>query len=226
MFAPIFACLIGCGQQVSVTVQAEAGAQARAETHFTMVASDPNVKPRNPDYLALSAAVARALASQGFEEAKAPEAGDLVVVIDWMVGEPKVVARHAGGDIGQPAVAGAAPGGRGGMPVGGTNNAASFGFGVEGNDRGEVVYNRTVTLKGVDRAAYMADPMAKPAWSMILTSEGDSDDVPKFAPSMVAAAMPYIATNAGKVRARLGSTEDSVKYVRGDIPTLPARKPQ
>jgi hypothetical protein len=148
-----------------------------------------------------------------------------VVLIDWMVSDPKVVARHAGGDIGEPQVRGAAPGGRGGMPVGGTNNAASFGFGLEGQYRGEVVYNRVLTLKAVDRAAYKADPMAKPAWSMTLTSEGDTGDVPKFAPQMVAAAMPYMATNAGKVHARLGEAEDPVRYVRGDIPALPAKKP-
>ncbi|MGZ3280324.1 MAG: hypothetical protein ACXU82_03060 [Caulobacteraceae bacterium] len=224
MFAPIFACLFGCGQQVSVTVEATAGAKARAETHFTMAASDPNVRPANPDYVAISRAVARALASQGFEEAKTPEAADLLVLIDWMVSDPKVVARHAGGDVGEPAVRGVAAG-TPGHPVGGTNNAASFGFGVEGQDRGEILYNRTLILKGVDRAAYKADPTAKPAWSMTLTSEGGTDDVTQFAPQMVAAALPYVASNAGKVHARLGSTEDPVRYVRGDIPALPVRKP-
>jgi len=223
MFAPIFACLFGCGQQVSVTVEAKAGPQAKAETHYVLAASDPIVKPGNPDYIVISKAVARALASQGFEEAKTQEPGDLAVVIDWMVSDPKVVARHAGGDIGEPQVRGSAPG-RAGMPVGGTNNAGSFGFGVEGQDRGELVYTRVLTLKAVDRGAYAIDHMAQPVWSMTLTSEGDTDDVAKFAPEMVAAAMPYMATNAGKVHARLGSAEDPVKYVRGDIPALPAKK--
>ena len=224
MFAPIFACLFGCGQQVSVTIEATAGPQARAETHFVIAASDPNVGPANADYRAISRAVARALASQGFEEAKSPEVGDLVVVIDWMVSDPKVVARHAGGDVGEPAVRGVAAG-TPGHPVGGTNNAASFGFGMESQDRQELSYNRIIALKGVDRAAYKADPMAKPAWSMTLTSEGGTDEVPQFAPPMVAAAMPYLATNAGRAHARLGSTEDPVRYVRGDIPALPVRKP-
>ncbi|HEY4031093.1 MAG TPA: hypothetical protein VGM25_12165 [Caulobacteraceae bacterium] len=224
MFAPIFACLFGCGEQVSVTVQATAEPKARAEIHFVLAASDPNVRPTNPDFIALSKAVSRALTSQGFEAAKTPEAGDLVVVIDWMVGEPKVVARHAGGDSGAPQVRGAAPGGKGGMPLGGSNNYGSFGFGAEATDRGELVYKRTVTLKGVDRAAYKADPKAQPAWSMTLTSDGDTDEVPKFAPPVMAAAMPYLATNAADVRVRLGSTEDPVKYVRGDIPALPVKK--
>jgi hypothetical protein len=225
MLAPIFACLFGCGPQVSVTVDAKAGPQARAETHFVLAASDPNVRPANPDYILISKAVARALASQGFQEAKTQEPGDLAVVIDWMVSDPKVVARHAGGDVGQPQVRGAAPGGRGGMPAGGTNNSASLGFGLEPEYRQELVYIRVLTLKAVDRGVYAIDPMAEPVWSMTLTSEGDTDDVAKFAPQMVAAAMPYMATNAGKVRARLGTAEDPVRYVRGDIPALPAKKP-
>jgi hypothetical protein len=223
MFVPILACLFGCGQQVSVTIEAKAGPQAKAETHFVLAASDPVVKPGNPDYIVISKAVARALKSQGFEESRTQQPGDLAVVIDWMVSDPKTVVRHAGGDIGEPQVRGA-PAGRSGMPVGGTNNSASFGFGLEGQDRGELVYTRVLTLKGVDRGAYAIDPMAAPAWSMTLTSEGDTDDVAKFAPEMVAAAMPYLATNAGKVHTRLGSAEDPVRYVRGDIPTLPVKK--
>jgi hypothetical protein len=223
MFAPIFACLFGCGQQVSVTVEAQAGPQAKAETHFVLAASDPIVKPGNPDYIVISKAVARALASQGFQEARTQEPGDVAVVIDWMVSDPKVVARHAGGDIGEPQVRGA-PAGRSGMPVGGTNNSASFGFGMEAQDRQELVYTRILTLKAVDRGAYAIDPMAEPVWRMTLTSDGDTDDVARFAPEMVAAAMPYMATNAGKVRVRLGSAEDPVKYVRGDIPALPVKK--
>jgi hypothetical protein len=225
MFAPIFACLFGCGQQVSVTVEAKAGPQARAETHYVLAASDPNVRPANPDYIVISKAVARALGSQGFEEAKTQEPGDVAVVVDWRVSDPKVVLRHAGGDIGQPLVQGAAPSSQPGHIAGGTNNYGSLGFGLEAQDRQELVYIRVLTLKAVDRGAYAIDPMAEPVWSVTLTSEGDTDEVARFAPEMVAAAIPYIATNAGRVRARVGSAEDPVRYVRGEIPVLPAKKP-
>ena len=221
---PIFAvCMIMCGPQVSVSIEAKAAPEVHAQTRFVTVPGDPRVRATNPDYLAIAKAVSRALSSQGFEEAKTADDGNLVVVIDWMVSEPKVVARHQGGDTGGPSVSGAAPG-KAGMPVGGTNNSASFGFGAEGQDRGELVYTRTVTLRGVERAAYRADPAAKAVWDMTLKSEGDSDDVPTFAPQMVAAAMPYLASNAGKVKARLGTTDDPVKFVRGDIAALPAKK--
>jgi hypothetical protein len=38
---------------------------------------------------------------------------------------------------------------------------------------------------------------------------------------MIAAAMPYMARNAGKAKVRLGSAEAPVKYVRGEIAALP-----
>jgi hypothetical protein len=221
---PIFACLMLCGTQIGVSIDARATPEARSETRFVLAASDPRVRATNPDYLAIAKAVARALSTQGFEEAKSPDDGDVVVLVDWMVSEPKVVAHHAGGDVGGPQVSGAAAGTKG-MPAGGAGNNASFGFGAEATDRADLVYSRTVILRGVDRAAYRADPTAKGLWDMTLKSDGDTDDVPTFAPQMIAVALPYMASNAGKVRGRLGSTEDPVKFVRGDIPALPAKKP-
>jgi hypothetical protein len=90
MLAPIFACLFGCGPQVGVTVEANAGPQAKAETQYVLAASDPHMRPGNPDYIVISKAVARALGSQGFEEAKIQEPGDVAVVVDWRVSEPRI----------------------------------------------------------------------------------------------------------------------------------------
>lgn len=225
MFLPIFACIFGCGTQISVAVEAHAAPNAKAETHFVVAASDPNVRPDNADFIAIRKAVARALAAEGFQAAKSEDQADLVVVIDWMVSDPKVVLRHAGGDIGGPQVSGAPPGGKNGMPVAGTSNYGALGFGLEAQDRQELSYVRTLTLKGVDRHAFDGLPSATPLWDLTLTSEGDTGDVPTFAPQMVAAAMPYIASDAGKVRSRLGSAEDAVKYVEGKIAALPPKKP-
>jgi len=225
MLLPMLVCGLVCSQPVSLAVVAAAQPSAKSATRFVMVASDPHVRPSNPDYIAISKAVARALTSQGFEQAKAEDDSNLVVVIDWMVGDPKEVVRHAGGDAGTPAVTGAPPGGRGGMPIGGTNNSASFGFGMEAQDQAHFVWIRTYTLKGVDKAAYKADPMAKALWEMTVSSEGESDDAAAAAPAVMAGAMPYIGQSTGKtVKFRISATEDSVKYVRGDIPALPEKK--
>jgi hypothetical protein len=226
MFVPIFACIFGCGVQVSVAIDAHAAPNAKAETHFVVAASDPHVRADNPDFILIRKAVARALVSQGYQTAKSETDADLVVVIDWMVSDPKIVVRHAGGDAGRPQVTGAAPGGKNGMPLAGSSNYGALGFGTEAQDRQELSYQRTLTLKGVDRRAFDGLPTAKPLWDMTLTSEGDTDSVDMFAPQMVAAAIPYIASDAGKVRSRLGSAEAPVKYVRGEIAALPIQKPQ
>ena len=225
MLLPMLACGLVCNQPVNLAVMSTAAPAARSATRFVMVASDPHVRPSNPDFVAISKAVGRALASQGFSPAKAEDDSNLVVVIDWMVSEPKMIVRHAGGDVGGPAVTGAAPGGRGGMPVGGTSNSASFGFGMEAQGRGEFTWVRTYTIKGVDKAAFKADPAAKPLWDMTIASEGSSDDAAAAAPAVIAGAIPYIGQNTGRtVKFRISATEDSVKYVRGDIPALPNTK--
>ena len=224
MLLPMLACGLVCNQPVSLSVMSTAAPGAKSATRFVMVASDPHVRPTNPDYIAISRAVARALASQGFEQAKAEDDSNLVVIIDWMVGDPKIQVRHIGGDAGTPSVTGAAPG-KAGMPLGGTNNSASFGFGMDAQDQGQYVWIRTYTVKGVDRAAYKADPAAKPLWDMTIASEGNSDDAAAAAPAVIAGAIPYIGQNTGKtIKFRISGVDDSVKYVRGDIPALPDKK--
>lgn len=225
MLLPMLVCGLVCNQPVNLSVMSTAAPGAKSATRFVMVASDPHVRPTNPDYIAISKAVARALAGQGFEQAKAEDDSNLVVVIDWMVGDPKLIVRHVGGDAGTPSVTGASAGGKGGMPVGGTNNSASFGFGMDAQDQAQYVWVRTYTVKGVDRAAYKADPAAKPLWDMTISSEGNSDDAAAAAPAVMAGGMPYIGQSTGRtVKFRISGTDDSVKYVRGDIPALPEKK--
>jgi hypothetical protein len=120
---------------------------------------------------------------------------------------------------------GAAPGGKGGMPAGGTNNSASFGFGTDPTDRPEVSYQHTFTLKAVDKAAYAADPAAAGLWAMTLVSETPSDSPGAAAPQMLAAALPYMTQTVHRAKVVLGAKEDPVRYVRGDIPALPVKKP-
>jgi hypothetical protein len=225
MFAPIFACLILCGQQVVVTVDAKAAPDARATGRFTIMAGDANVGPQNPDFIILSRQVSRALAGRGFEEARPADDGDLVVVIDWMTGEPKKRIHHVGGDAGSPQVSGAAAGGRGGMPAGGSNNYAAFGMGMEATDAIELDYPQTFTLQAMDRAAFKADPKASPLWRMTLTSETTVADPAASGAPMIAAAIPYIARDTARTKVRLGSAEAPVKYIRGEIASLPLATP-
>ena len=219
MFLAMLVCGLVCNQPTTMTVTAEAAPQAKAHTHFILVPGDKNIRPTNALYMAVAKSVARGLTADGFEEAKSPDDADLVVVVDWMVSDPKLSMHHAGGDVGAPAVSGAAAGGKGGMPVGGTTNHAAFGFGMEGGERSDYSWVRTYLVSGVDRAAFKADPKAKPLWAIKVDSEGDTDDVSKAAPAVMAGAIPYVGqTTAPKgVHFRMGAQEDSVKYVRGDI---------
>ena len=159
MFAPIFACMLGCGVQITTVVQAKASPEARREGRYEIVAGDPHVTPANPDFLAIAKIVGRALQAEGFEPAKSHEDSTVVVIVDWMTGDPVQHRRHIGGDSGEPQVRGAAAG-MAGHPVGGTNNAGSFGFGADPTDTLTNSYRQTLTVKAVDTAAFKADPAA------------------------------------------------------------------
>ncbi len=220
MIAPIFACVFGCGVQMTTVVEAKASPEARRESRYEIVAGDPHVFASNPDFLAIAKVVTRALQAEGFEPAKSPDDSNLVVIVDWMTGDPVEHRRHVGGDAGDPQVRGAAAG-MAGHPVGGTNNAGSFGFGADPTDNLTYSYRQTLTLKAVDKAAFKADPAAaKSLWEMELVSDSDLAEPSASAPQMMAAAMPYIAQTA-KARVMLGSAEKPVKYVKGEIAQPP-----
>jgi hypothetical protein len=219
MVLAMLICGLVCKDPVPLTVRADASPEAKAHTHFVLVPGDKNIRPTNALYLSVARAVARGLTANGFEEAKSADDADLVVVVDWMVGDPKLTMHHAGGDAGAPQVSGAAAGGKGGMPAGGSTNHAAFGFGMEGGERSDYSWMRTYLVSGVDRAAFKADPKAKPLWALTIDSEGDTDDVAKAAPAVMAGAMPYAGQSTAPkgVHFRMSAQEDSVKYVRGDI---------
>ena len=219
MFAPIFACVLGCGVQITTVVQAKASPEARREGRYEIVAGDPHVTPTNPDLLAIAKVIGRALQAEGFVAAKSHDDSTLVVIVDWMTGDPVEHRRHLGGDTGDPQVRGAAAG-MAGRPVGGTTNAGSFGFGADPTDNLTYSYRQTLTLKAVDKAAFKADPAAKGLWEMDLVSDNGFAEPSASAPQMMAAAMPYIAQTA-KARVMLGAAETSVRYVRGEIAELP-----
>jgi hypothetical protein len=214
---PIFACLAGCGLQMTVAVDASAGPGARSQTHFVIVAENPAVTPDNLLFLQWAGDVSRALISQGFEKADSIDAADMVVRMDWDVGPPKTITRH--GTTAQLQNAGntmIAPGGKAGT-VAGDHNKAAFDWVQTPANWQITTYMRSLSLKA-------ADKQGKPLWQVVARNEGAEDDVGPAVPSLAAAAAPFFASNAGASRHMIGDQETLVKYVRGDIPASASKK--
>lgn len=80
----------------------------------------------------------------------------------------------------------------------------------------DVVFNRYLILIGVDLKEFKKDNKIKPMWETTITSKGESDDLRKVFPILVAAADDYLGLNTnGKVTVRLTEYHDKVKKVRG-----------
>jgi len=214
---PIFACLVGCGLQMTVAVDASAAPAARSQTHFVIVAENPAVTPDNRLFLKWAGDVSRALTSQGFQKADSIDAADMVVRMDWDVGAPKTITRH--GTTAQLQNAGntqLAPAGKAGTTAG-DHNKAAFDWIQTPADWQVTTYVRSLSLKVVDR-------QGKPLWQVAARNEGPEDDVGPAIPTLAAAAAPFFARNAGASRHMIGDRETLVKYVRGDIPALASKK--
>ncbi len=215
---PIFACMMGCGVQMTVTVEATAVPEARAQTHFVIVAENPAVAPDNRLFLEWAADVGRAMTSQGFQKAESTDAADVIVKLDWDVGPPKTVTRHL--TTAQLQNAGnvqMAPAGKSGT-VAGPHNKAGFDWVQSPVDVQQTTYLRSLSMSAVDKAG-------KPLWRTVMTSEGVEDDVGPVVPNMAAAGAAFFGHNAGKGQKRMvGDQETLVKVVRGDIPALAAKK--
>lgn len=215
---PIFACIMGCGVQMTVTVEATAVPGARAQSHFAIVAENPAVAPDNRLFLDWATEVGRALSSQGFQKADSKDAADVIVKLDWDVGPPRTVTRHM--TTAQLQNAGnvqMAPAGKSGT-VAGPHNKAGFDWVQSPVDVQQTTYVRSLSMKAVDKAG-------KPLWQTVMTSEGAEDDVGPVVPNMAAAGAAFFAQNLGKPQKRMvGDQETLVKFVRGDIPALAAKK--
>jgi hypothetical protein len=214
---PIFMCMMGCGLQMTVAVDASATPAARAQTHFVIVAENPAVAPDNLLFLQWAGEVSRALTSQGFQKVDSADAADMVVRMDWDVGPPKTITRH--GTTAQLQNAGnvqMAPAGKGGAPAG-EHNKAGFDWIQTPANWQVTTYVRSLSLKAVDR-------QGRALWQVAARSEGPEDDVGPVVPTLAAAAAPFFASNAGASRHMIGDQETLVKYVRGDIPSLASKK--
>ncbi len=219
MLAPIFACVMGCGPQTTVMIDASVAAASKGATHFVIVAENPAVTPSNRLFQEWSAEVARALQSQGFQKADSLAYADLVVKLDWDVGPPKTVTRH--GTTQQLQNAGnteMAPAGKSGT-VAGPHNKAAFDWVQTPADWKVTTYVRTLSMKAMDKAG-------QPLWQTVMTSEGLDDDVGPVVAEMAAAGAPFFGQSTGDKPAKrmIGSLESNVKYVRGDAPPPSAKK--
>ncbi|MGD9159091.1 MAG: hypothetical protein PVG39_11840 [Desulfobacteraceae bacterium] len=82
-------------------------------------------------------------------------------------------------------------------------------------------YNRFAVIAAYDHEAFKKEKKEVQLWKTTITSSGTSDDLRRIFPVLMAASIPYLATDTGhKVYVRLSETDNAVIKVKG----IPAEK--
>jgi hypothetical protein len=230
MFAPalLAVCFLGhCAPgPVRVSVSALAAADAASQTKFFILPANPGVQVTDLQFQEYAMEVARALVARGYEPAKTPDEATVLVMMAWSISAPQshTQTRMVGSMQQQQVVDGVSPPAAPGLPAQVRSHTE---FQPVQTPTVETVtsYVRQVSLKGFDQAAYRQDKRVKELWQMTLTSEGSSNDLRAVFPALVAAGQPYLGKGTPKsVTIDLGENSNEVKYIRGEIPVLPAKK--
>jgi len=173
-------------------VDALATADAQSKRHFVIVPATKDINPQDLQFLEFKGYVEKALQQRGFIKVEQLQQGDIVVYLNYGVGEPKT--QQYSYDV----------------PI--WNDFAYYpysrrygfyprmSYGIAGYvQRIETytVYSRYLTLEAYDMAAYLAQQPAKQIWKISVRSQGQSNDLRLVFPYMVTAVQPYLGSNSG-----------------------------
>ena len=217
MLTPILACFLLCGQQVRVSVSALAAPDAHSQTRFLVMPGNPGTPVSDLQFQEYATEVGRALVARGFEQAKSIEDVTLVVMMSWSISEPrtKIISGTTSG-----------------FERVGTDKDPDTGlehtrtkFVTRPTQDTQIYFTRSIDLKAFDQPAFKQTNAPKELWEITLRSDGSQSDLRTVFPVIVAAAQPYLGESTKQaIDAFVAADDVKVKYIRGEITALPAKK--
>ncbi len=171
-----------------------------------------------------------ALAFRGFASARSPTEADIVILLSYGIGEPRVEYQI----ISEP-VWGMVPSGTSTTTVNTTTSTVgdySYTSGTATTTQNQTVgvvgrrtysqrtveYDRYLQLTAIDVGRYKADGRLVEVWRTTVTSSGSSDDLRRVHPVMMAGAIRRLAKDTrGKERVSVTERHPRVQYIRGQL---------
>lgn len=175
--------LAGCSRsRAAVDVSSLASPRAAELRTYTLRPEQPAVAPTDLQFQEFAAITARALGERGFHQAEAPEEAELVILLDYGLGEPELRAAVVQGTRS--------------MMIG----------------RNLYSHTRHARLTAVERDEYEPGDPVQPVWRTTMWSAGRSADLREMFPVLIAAGMDYFGTSSGEqVRVRLAKDGERVR---------------
>lgn len=173
-------------------IDALATPEAQNKRHFVIVPAKKDINPLDLQFLEFKGYVEKALQQRGFVKVDELQQGDIIVYLNYGVGEPLTQQYTYDVPIWNDYVY---------YPY-----SRRFGlyprmsYGIAGyTQRVETykVYKRYLTLEAYDMAAHLNQQAAKQLWKISAQSLGQSNDLRFVFPYMVTAMQPYLGNNSG-----------------------------
>lgn len=173
-------------------IDALATPEAQNKRHFAIVPAKKDINPLDLQFLEFKGYVEKALQQRGFIKVDQLQQGDVVVYLNYGVGDPQTQQYSYEVPIWNDYVY---------YPY-----SRRYGFyprmsyGIAGyTQRIETykVYTRYLTLEAYDMEAYLNQQAAKQLWKISVQSQGQSNDLRFVFPYMVTAMQPYLGGNSG-----------------------------
>lgn len=209
---------------VNANVSSLASQAAQQKRSYIIVPGNKDIRPDDLQFQEYATELSRALQTQGFVPAKDVEDANAIIVLSYGIGDPQTHQYSFALPIyGQTGIASSYTSG----VINSYGGAASYSgmttytptYGVTGYmpvNREFTTYFRYVLVAAYDLGPLRDSKHLVELWQTTIASTGSSGDLRRVYPVLIAAAMPYFATDTGKqVHVRLLESDDAVKLVEG-----------
>ena len=209
----------------AVNVSSLAAGGSESFKTYVLVTGTEGAAANDLQFMEYAKYVERVLSERGFQSVTSSDTADMAIVMNYGIGEPQtttysyslpVWGRKGGGRT----TFNASTCGAGGCAhtTGTAYQQPTYGVVGAVNRTGTVTtYFRYLILEAVDLGEYRRSQAVVPIWKTTITSSGSSGDLRRVMPILVAAGLPYIATDTGQqIELRLYETDDRVLRVKAD----------
>jgi len=214
----------GCQTPDRVTVDALSRPAAVQSTSYRLITTNPEIDPTTLRHKEAERLVKAAMAARGLYEAPDPAEADMIVTLDYGMGEPQsrieTTSRPeftltSGGSYPVTVRVGTAADGRPIYQTVYVYEPPRYVYSGEyRRDYMVTTYEKFLSLSARENRS-SADRPAEEIWTVAVTSEGESDDFRKALPLLAAAAIDYIGTETNGVQTvRIDEDDGAVEFVR------------
>lgn len=210
----------------AVTVDSLAGPAAQEHRTYILLPGNEGATWDDLQFQEYASYVMRVLDAQKFVLAKSPEDADVAIVLSYGIGDPETrqytyslpVWGKTGVSSSQ-TYGTATSYGNTATYSGTTTYTPSYGItGYSSQTASVTTYFRYASITGYDFRQFKESNRQVQLWRTNISSTGSSGDLRQVFPVLVAASVPYLATNTGKqVPVELLEDDDVVRAVKGEV---------